>query len=194
MAPLDQILAPPAQQAVIAGLFLAAGWWVVAWQNRRRDAKLRGERVRDLQRALFAEIRAHLATLERNDLADQGALVAARIEAEAGYLPVVLPEGHDMIFRALLTDIHLLPRDTIDPIVLYYSQLNAVSQMAAALRGLDPARAQPRQAAAMFRDYTAMKLGALDLGEAALAAIRANIDGMGTVSRPAADPSERGSA
>ncbi|MDO5606429.1 MAG: hypothetical protein Q4G25_14835, partial [Paracoccus sp. (in: a-proteobacteria)] len=127
--PLDHILSPQAQQAVIAGLFVAIGWWVVAWQSRLRDAKMRAERVRDVQRALFAEIRAYLAVLERDQIAEYGGNIAARIEAEPGYFPVIPTEHNDAIFRAIVGEIHVLPRDTIDPVVLYYSQLNAIAAM-----------------------------------------------------------------
>ena len=43
-------------QAVIAGAFVAAGWLVNGWQNRREAARLRDEKLRDVHRALFAEI------------------------------------------------------------------------------------------------------------------------------------------
>ncbi|MBA4489531.1 hypothetical protein [Paracoccus sp. S1E-3] len=179
MPPLDQILAPQAQSAVIAGLFLAIGWWVVALQGRRRDAKLRAERVRDVQRALFAEIRAYLAVLERDHIAEYGAAIAARIETEQGYFPVIPTEHNNAIFHAIVSEIHVLPRDTVDPVVLYYSQLNAIGAMITDLRALDTARIGQERAAAMYRDYISMKLGAIELGEGALAAIRANMDGTG---------------
>lgn len=182
--PLDHILAPQAQSAVIAGTFLAAGWWVVAWQNRKRDAKLRAERVRDVQRALYAEIRAYLAVLRRDHIAEYGAEIAHRIETERDYFPVIPTEHNDAIFRAIVGELHVLPRDTVDPIVLYYSQLNAISAMIADLRALDPAKIGPGRASAMYRDYISMKLGAIELGESALAAILSNVDGRGTVSNP----------
>ena len=68
MSALAPFLSPQVAQAIIAGLFLAIGWWVNGAQNRRRDAMLRAERVRDVQRAVFAEIRAYLAMLRRGDL------------------------------------------------------------------------------------------------------------------------------
>ena len=123
MAPLDDILSPQAQQAVIAGVFLAAGWWVVAWQNRRRDDRLRAERVRDVQRALFAEIRAYLAVLHRDDVAAYGARIAERITSEPGYFPVIPSEKNDAIFNAIVGEIHVLPRDTVDPVS--YTHLRA---------------------------------------------------------------------
>lgn len=176
---MDALLSPQVAQAVIAGLFLAIGWWVNGWQNRRRDAALRAERVRDVQRALFAEIRAYLAVLRRDDVAVYGAGLAERIESESGYFPVVPTEHNDAIFRAIVSDIHVLPRDTVDPVVLYYSQLNAISAMIADLRALDVSRIGAQRAAAMYRDYISMKVEALALGDAALQSIRDNMDGRG---------------
>ncbi|MFD1881031.1 hypothetical protein [Paracoccus pacificus] len=191
--PLDQILAPQAQASLVAGLFLAVGWWVVAWQNRRRDAALRAARVRDVQRAIYAEIRAYLAALRRDDLHSYGAAIAQRIETEQGYFPVIPTENNDAIFRAIVGDIHVLPRDTVDPVVLYYSQLNAISAMIEDLRALNPDHIGAKRAAGMYRDYIQLKLGAIDLGEAALAAISVNIDGTGrraAVSNRVSDQSE----
>lgn len=188
MAPLDDILSPQAQQAVIAGVFLAAGWWVVAWQNRRRDDRLRAERVRDVQRALFAEIRAYLAVLQRDDVAAYGARIAERITSEPGYFPVIPSEKNDAIFNAIVGEIHVLPRDTVDPVVLYYSQLNAIVAMIADLRTLDLARIGPERAASMYRDYIAMKVEAMEMGRSALDAIRRNIDGRGTAARSVSNP------
>lgn len=177
MAPLDPYLSPQAQQAVIAGLFLAVGWWVVHWQNRRRDAASRAERVRDVQRALFAEIRAYVSALRRQDLENYGAEIARRIETEPGYFPTIPTEANDAIFRAIIGEIHVLPRDTIDPLVLYYSQLNAIGAAISDLRALDPATVQPERAAALYRDYIAFKRDAAIMGEQALIAIAANEDG-----------------
>lgn len=173
----DPYLSPQAQQAIIAGLFLAVGWWVVHWQNRRRDAANRAERVRDVQRALFAEIRAYVSALRRQNLETYGAEIARRIEAEPGYFPTIPTEANDAIFRAIIGEIHVLPRDTIDPLVLYYSQLNAIAAAISDVRALDPATVQPERAAAMYRVYLAVKRDALTLGEQAMLAIAANEDG-----------------
>lgn len=179
MPPLDPYLSPQAQQAVIAGAFLAVGWWVVAFQNRRRDATLRAERVRDVQRAIYAEIRAYLAVLQRDNVGEYGAAIRQRILTEPGYFPVIPTEHNDAVFRAIIGDIHVLPRDTVDPVVLYYSQLNAIAAMISDLRVLDVARIGAERAAGMYQDYISMKIEALELGEQALTAIRANLDGRG---------------
>ena len=82
MAPLDQWLSPQLQQAVVTGLFVAIGWIVVASQTRRRDATLRRARETDLQRALLAEIRAHVFALEQQVPSPQdAALLVSRTAA-----------------------------------------------------------------------------------------------------------------
>ncbi len=192
--PLDQLLAPQAQAALIAGLFLAAGWWVVAWQGRKRDAKLRAERVRDVQRALFAEIRAHLAALKRDDIGVYGARIQERILSEPGFFPFIPTEHNDAIFRAIVGELHVLPRDTVDPIVLYYSQLNAIGAIIADLRGLDVEKIGKQRAAAIYHDYISMKIEAMELAENALQSIRDNIDGTTSaesLSSPASGRSDR---
>ena len=94
----------------------------------------------------------------------------------------------------------MLPRDTVDPVVLYYSQLNAIVAMIADLRSIDLAKIGPERAASMYRDYIAMKVEAVEMGQTALLAIRSNIDGRGTgaharggraVNSPASDRSGR---
>lgn len=189
---LDPYLSPQAQQAVVAGLFVAVGWWVVHWQNRRRDAANRAERVRDVQRALFAEIRAYVSALRRQDFETYGAEVARRIETESGYFPTIPTEANDAIFRAIIGEIHVLPRDTIDPLVVYYSQLSAIGAAISDLRALDPGTVQPERAAAMYRNYLASKRDAVLLGEKALLAIAANEDG--TKRRPVSNPEAAGTS
>ena len=185
----DALISPQVLSAMVAGGFLALGWVFTHWLSLRRDRRLRAERVRDVQRAIFAEIRAYLAALERDHLADYGAAIGARIETEPGYFPVIPTEHNDAIFRAIVGELHVLPRDTVDPIVLYYSQLNAIAAMIADLRALDPAKIGAARASAMYRDYISMKLGAIELGESAQAAIQSNVDGRGTVSNPDAGQS-----
>lgn len=181
----DAILDPRVFQALIAGGFVAVGWVVNGMAVRRRDARLRAERVRDVQRALFAEIRAHVAALRRYDLAEYGERIATRIEGEPGYFPTIPTEANDAIFRAILADIHVLPRDTIDPLVLYYSQLNVIGAAIADLRALDVDRVGAARAADMYRNYVTFRLEALEMGQTAMLAIAANMDGTGRAARPA---------
>ncbi|MDO5657982.1 MAG: hypothetical protein Q4G36_06630 [Paracoccus sp. (in: a-proteobacteria)] len=191
MPPLDPYLSPPAQQALIAGLFVVAGWWVVHFQNRRREAALRAERVRDVQRALFAEIRAYVSALMRDDLESYGDEIATRIETEPGFFPTIPTEANDAVFRAILKDIHVLPRDTIDPIILYYTQLHRIGAAISDLRAVDVEKIGAERASALYLDYIALRIEALELGQQVLAAIVANQDGTKSpaLNSPDASPS-----
>lgn len=182
----EALISPQVLSAFIAGSFLAAGWVFTHWLGQKRDRASRAERVRDVQRALFAEIRAHVAALRRHDLADYGEVIALRIESEPGFFPTIPTEANDAIFRAILPDIHVLPRDTIDPLVLYYSQLNVISAAVADLRALDAGKIGPARTAALYRDYVTFRLEALDLGQEAMIAIANNMDGTGRKSPPRA--------
>lgn len=117
-------LDPRIWQAVLAGLFVAVGWLVNGAQNRRTEARLRRERREDVQRAIVAEIKHYLEVLEGEDLNDVWAAMQPRIAA--GYVPFLPSEANDMVFQSVLADIHILPKKVIDPVVKYYSQLQAI--------------------------------------------------------------------
>lgn len=170
----DDYLSPQAQQAVIAGLFLSAGWWVVALQNRRRDAKQRRERVDDMQRALLAEVRAHVVALERQTREGNfDELLASIRRGEAG---LVMPHGgNDRIFRAVLNDIHLLPGLVIDPVVIYYRLIAVMDAMADSIRRL--ARARPDRAAEMMIDYILLNAETREAGLDVLEILTASLQG-----------------
>ncbi|WP_022706685.1 hypothetical protein [Paracoccus zeaxanthinifaciens] len=121
--PLDLWLSPQLQQALVAGAFLALGWQVVAFQNRRRDDRLRAKREEDLQRALLAEIRAHVVSLEQQTPEPEDAAILIERVASGDLLPTVPQHSNDRIFAAVIDEIHILPAPVIDPIVIYYRLL-----------------------------------------------------------------------
>jgi hypothetical protein len=154
MPPLDAYLSPQSQQAVIAGLFLSFGWVVVAWQARRRDARIRREREADIQRALLAEIRAHVVSLEQQSpsVADAEALIS-RIRS-GDFIPTLPQLANDRIFGAVITELHILPAPVIDPIVIYYRLLSIMGALATDLRQI-PSDGRER-AAQMMADYLSL--------------------------------------
>ncbi len=171
---LDDYLSPQAQQAFIAGLFIATGWWVVAFQNRRRDAKLRTERVDDMQRALLAEVRAHVVALERQ--VQDGRFDTLLSQIEEGNAGLVIAHGgNDRIFRAVLPDIHLLPGGVIDPVVIYYRLIAVMDSMAESIRRM--ARSRPESAADMMLDYILLNQEAREAGLDVLEVLTASLRG-----------------
>lgn len=173
---LDRILSPPAQQALIAGMFLAVGWLVVARQNHRRDARLREERVGDIQRALLAEIRAHVAALEGQTLDDADAREAmvARL-AQGRHVPILPHDANDRIFRAIVEDVHILSEWAIDPVVRYYRLLAVRGALAQDIRAV--AKDQPERATEMFRDYLILNDETLATGRRAMIVLSAGLHG-----------------
>ncbi len=170
---MTEVIDPRIWQAVIAGLFVAMGWVVNGWQSRRHQDRLRRERVNDVQRALYAEIRAYVAVLERDGFAEGSAPayareMAARIRAEADFFPLIPHERNRTIFSAVVGDIHVLPRAVVDPVAVYYSQLVAIETMIRDLRSLDKDRIGAERAARVYEDYVAMKTEALVLGRDAM--------------------------
>ena len=162
MPPLDAYLSPQSQQAVIAGLFLSFGWVVVAAQTRRRDARLRRERETDIQRALLAEIRAHVVALEQQTpTADDAAVLIARIRS-GDFVPTLSSQANDRIFAAVINELHILPAPVIDPIVLYYRLLSIMEALAGDLRRI--ARRDGERAAQMMGDYLSLMAETRDCG------------------------------
>jgi len=171
---LDDYLSPQGQQAFIAGLFIAAGWWVVAFQNRRRDAKLRAERVEDVQRALLAEVRAHVVALEREVQGGRFDTLLSQIEEGNAGL-VIVHSGNDRIFRAVLPDIHLLPGGVIDPVVIYYRLIAIMDSMAESIRRM--ARNRPESTADMMLAYILLNQEAREAGLDVLEVLTASLRG-----------------
>ncbi|MDS9468435.1 hypothetical protein RGQ15_12740 [Paracoccus sp. MBLB3053] len=171
---LDDYLSPQAQQAVIAGLFLSAGWWVVALQNRRRDAKLRVDRVDDMQRALLAEVRAHVVSLERQMREGNYEALLDRI-AQGDTALIMQHGGNDRIFKAVLPEIHLLPGSVIDPVVIYYRLIAVMDAMADSIRRT--ARASADRAGEMMLDYILLSEETREAGLDVLEILTASLKG-----------------
>jgi hypothetical protein len=168
MRPLDPILDPQVQAAVLAGLFLAAGWVVNGRANRQVAAGLREERVRDVLRALYSEIRAYVSVLRRGSLGTNGALQCARIRDEPGFFPFVPSERNATIFSSIVGDISILPDGAIHAVVLYYAQVDAIEAMIGDLRTLQLDRIDPLRGADLYTDFTRLKIEAAELGADAL--------------------------
>ncbi|RDC75372.1 hypothetical protein DLJ49_01070 [Rhodovulum sp. 12E13] len=159
-------------QAVVAGAFLAMGWLVNGWQNRRERRALRAERLRDAHRALFAQIRAYpLQLVSHEDLGRYGDEMVDRMRADPGPVPLVPRERADRGFVALIPEIHILPRVTIDPVVTHYTHLHAIEALADDMRAEGVAALGQERRIALYEDYIRMRGLARDYGEVRLAVI-----------------------
>ena len=164
-------------QAVVAGVVVAVGWLVNGWQNRRERRAERAERLRDAHRAVYAEISAYLANLVSAEaLGAHREATVARMRSDPAFVPFVPRARADRVFEALVGSIHILPRVTIDPIVTYYSHVDAIGALTDDMRGPEFAALAPDRRIAIFEDYMAMKALALDYGRHALRLIEVYAD------------------
>lgn len=156
------ILGPAIVAAIVAGL-------INILRDARLDRRRRRERVTDVQHALIAEIRAYCNVLQRDDLPAFRDRIVAEMDRDPAYFPFIPTERNSTVFDALVGEIHVLPRGTIDPVVVYYSQLHAIAAMIDDLRGLDHTAVPRHRAVRMYEDYIEMKMTALAWGEEAIA-------------------------
>lgn len=187
-------------QAAIAGVIIGLGWFVNGWLNRREAHALRQEKLRDMHRAIYAEIGNYLANLWDEDRLDGYAeAMRARMAADPEFIPLIPREHNSTVFDTLLPDIYVLPRQTIDPIVAYYSQINSIGTLIDDMRGEAFKRMDQNRRMAMYTDYIAMKKQALAFGRYANAMITAYAQGGAAkaekeakrISSRAAGPSDR---
>jgi len=177
-------LDPRIWQAIVAGLFIAIGWLVNGWQNRKQAAlqaqqtrddanALRAERLRDVHRALYAEIGANLENLSAADaLEDDVAQVLAQMTDDDSYIPFLPREDRSVVFRSIVQDIHILPRTTIDAIVAYYAQVTSISSLIDDIRSDGYAALPAKRRVAIYSDLMVLKRQALEFGNYALRIIK----------------------
>ena len=165
-------------QAILAGGFLALGWVFNGRQNRREAARLRAEKLRDFHRAIYAEIASYMDNLGGSEALEayrDG--IVANMQADAAYVPLIPRERSDEIFRALVPEISILPRVTIDPIVVYYNQITAIEELIQDLRGERFRDLSVERRVRMYQDYIGLKLQAFEDGHYALRMIAAFSEG-----------------
>ncbi len=189
-------------QGLIAGLVIASGWLTSAIFNELGRARQKSERLRDYHKAIYAEIGTALNTLWDGGKSEEYvAQTLVRMEDEPDFVPFIPREQHDHIYNAIVGTIDVLPRQTIDAIVAYYSLTKAIATLADDMRGDRFQTLAPARRIAMYSDYASMRREAFAFGQYALqkiksysdkgpAAAEALQDG-GNINTPGAGPSVR---
>ena len=170
---------------MIAGLVNVIGWLVAGRRELGRERRRRRERVRDVQTALRAEIRHYADALAVFDLDERWSTVVGRMEQDNNYMPTIPSERNDTVFRAMVSDVHVLPGAVIEPVVRYYNQIFAIEALIEDMRSDIVGRMDQPARIEMYTDYIALKKEALQQGRAAIAAIDS------ALSTPGADLSAR---
>lgn len=156
-------------QAIIAGVFIATGWLTSAIFSELANRRAKAEKLRDYHKALYAEIRDALATFYSNGEADEQAeQLLQRMTKDAAFVPFVAREEHSRVYAVLVKDIEVLPRQTIDAIVAYYSLVGSISALAEDIRGERFATLQQERRMTIYSDYVDMRKRAYSYGMYAL--------------------------
>lgn len=164
-------------QAIIAGVVIAGGWLTTAIFAELGKAKGKAERLRDYHKAIYAEIgNALFALWDEGDSERYVTEIIARMKTDDSFVPFIPREHHDHIYDAIIDEIEVLPRQTIDAIVAYYSLTKGIAALAEDMRG-DAFRALPQaRRITVYEDYWSMRKQAFDFGQHTLALILAYSD------------------
>ncbi len=169
-------------ERIIAALIGAAVAGLLAYlREQRMVARRRAEKIRDLQVALSAEIRAYLAVLKLDDpdAFAERMLKRMREHDENGdaFIPFVPREKNDTIFQVIAGDLHMLPQSSVDPVVVYYSQVIAIAALIEDLRSPEYKALSVERRIDLYKSYLSMKSEAIALGEEALLLMQKHLDG-----------------
>ncbi|SEQ86944.1 hypothetical protein SAMN05216548_108149 [Faunimonas pinastri] len=180
---------PAVTAAIISSLIAIIGWLVSYRMTRRLETVRRDEKVRDFQIALLAEIRSerhHLATLDlAGDLEHVRAQYAAAEQHGRAYAPMVPRIAGPLVFPNVVKEIHILPERTIDPVVLYFRQVQLVERFIEDLRGERFRSLESARQIAMYADYIELMRYWRVMAEQACEALEASLGASRPVSSSA---------
>ena len=160
-------IGPAIVAAVISSSVTIAGWFVAHERDRRTEAARRQEKIRDVQTALLAEISSNISRFARIDLVEAAADKRDRILSDPGYTHFVPRDASTVVFDALPKEIHILPSQTIEPVVSYYKQAFAVAHFVDDLKSDAYEKLDPKRKAEMYVDYLRMIIAAVEKAEEA---------------------------
>ena len=168
-------IGPAVTAAVISSIIAAVGWYVSWHTARSTDDRRRQEKIRDVQTAILAEIRSIVHHLQQYDAATLYDAIAGRMAEDESYLPFIAREAGSPLFSAIASDIAILPNAVIDPVVVFYRQIEAVAYFAEDLRSERFVAVSNKRKLDIIKDYLAMRDYALHLGLDAKAALEASL-------------------
>jgi len=141
---------------VISSLVTILGWYATHRSERLLEVARRQERIQDIQTALLADIRSTSYRFEVVDSDRHLDEVVALIEETPGYTPFVPREPGSLLWSSIAQEVHILPNEVIDPVILFFSQLETIRYFVEDLRSEQFSNLESARKAAMYRDYVRM--------------------------------------
>lgn len=168
---MDAFLTPVLLGAILTSAAGALGWFVTFRNTQKLDVARRAERVQDFQIALRAEIASELMSLDVIDLDEHFAIVQQRYRDELGYSVLVSQLSANLIFDAIVKDIHILPAAVIGPVVHYARMRQTTILFAGDLRDERFRTLSTDRQLAMYADYLQTLKQLRDLAQEAAVAL-----------------------
>lgn len=164
--------------ALIAGLVIATGWLTTAIFGELERKRAKEEKLRDFHKALYGEIGSAVDALYIDGQAEAfAAEIVERMYQDHAFVPFIPLESHDRVYGAILSEIEVLPRQTIDSIIAFYAMLATMNAQAQDMRGEGYKSLSQSRRIAMYEDYFLMRKRAFRLGEFTLNLISQYADG-----------------
>jgi hypothetical protein len=182
---------------VISSLVTVAGWFMTLRHERIRETERRIERVEDIQTALLADIRSSSHRFFQTDLDAHLNDIEARIRGGSegeGYTPFVPREPGSLLWESTAAEVHILPTEVIDAVVIYFSQLETIRLFAEDLRAERFSSLDIERKIAMYRDYIKLAKYLVDLAAEAERVLAASLEIELPVNIPASGRSNQSTA
>ena len=176
---IDAWIGPVIIASAIAAMVTVLGWVVAGRRDRQAEDRRRVEKQDDICTALLAEIVHYVDGLEYFDLDALWEAIVAEMEEDVTYLPFIPSERNDVIFHAIVANIHILPEAVIMPVARYYNQLFAVDAIIADLRSNDMKSEAQDKRISIYTDYISLKKQSVADGLSAIAALQAHLSAPG---------------
>jgi hypothetical protein len=144
--------------ALVSGLVSVFGWSVAYRQSLELEQRRRQEKIHDFLIALRAEIRGELKDLnDFNQTDEMLTRIRENYDRNKDYSVTVPSVTPHVVFEAIVSNIHILPEEVIDDVVLYHAQHNAIARLAEDTR-VDRFRSlSPEYQMQMYEDYLNMR-------------------------------------
>jgi hypothetical protein len=177
---------------VISSIVTMAGWYATHRGERLMESARRQERIQDIQTALLADIRSTGHRFRQIDLDSHLAYIVTQIEsAPAGrdYTPFVPGEPGSLLWSSVAHEVHILPNDVIEPVVIFFSQLETVRYFVEDLRSERFLILARERKAAMYEDYVRMMRYLVQLADDTEIALARSLHITPALNNPDAGPS-----
>jgi hypothetical protein len=182
---------------IISSLVTIAGWYATHRSERLLEAARRQERVQDIQTALLADIRSTAHRFQQVDLdrhLEQVVTLIRDAPQGHGYTPFIPREPGSVLWSSIVQEVHILQTEVIDPVVLFFSQLETIRYFVDDLRGPEFGALEPARKIAMFQDYVRMMKYLVQLADDADRALSGSLGISPPISSSAVDRSFRSKA